>query len=195
VYVPKDKINTNKLPKMAKKENDNNPMVIIGGGPASESAIEALRKAGHKGKIVLITKDNLPPYDRTSLSKRWDCEKNNVTIRTPEFYEEYGIDILTDSTVNSIDYVNKTVNINNGQKVEYDKLLIASGCRNVPPNNVPKIPGLNMYSLRTLDDFHNIKQAIEGLHDRTVKNITVVGGGFIGWEIASTLKSTYKDKV
>lgn len=72
---------------MAKKENDNNPMVIIGGGPASESAIEALRKAGHKGKIVLITKDSLAPYDRTSLSKRWDCEKNNVTIRTPEFYK------------------------------------------------------------------------------------------------------------
>lgn len=71
---------------MAKKENDNNPMVIIGGGPASESAIEALRKAGHKGKIVLITKDNLPPYDRTSLTKRWDCSRENIVLRTKEFY-------------------------------------------------------------------------------------------------------------
>ena len=52
-----------------------------------------------------------------------------------------------------------------------------------------------MLSLRTLDDFHNIKQAIESIGDRDIKNITIVGGGFIGWEIASTLKSTYKNKI
>lgn len=71
---------------MAKKENDDNPMVIIGGGAAAEAALETLRRAGHKGKIVMITKDNIAPYDRTNLSKKWDCKESNIRIRSPEFY-------------------------------------------------------------------------------------------------------------
>lgn len=94
---------------MVKKENDSNPMVIIGGGPASEAALETLRKAGHKGKIVLITKDKMPPYDRTTLTKRWNCDKDNIRIRSDDFYKEYGIDLMTNSPVKSIDYENKQV--------------------------------------------------------------------------------------
>lgn len=128
-------------------------MVIIGGGPASESALEGLRKAGHKGKIVLITKDEFLPYDRTGLSKRWDCNKSNLNIRSKEFYNEYGIDILTNSPVKQIDYANKQVLLESGQKVDYEKLLIATGSENIPPNSIPKIPGLNMFQLRSINDF------------------------------------------
>lgn len=55
--------------------------------------------------------------------------------------------------------------------------------------------GMNMVSLRTFSDFENIKAAVEALNDRKIKNVTIVGGGFIGWEIASTLKQAYKDKI
>ena len=86
IHLPKNRVNTNKTPKMAKKENNANPMVIIGGGPASEAAMEAFRKAGHTGNITLITKDSLPPYDRTALSKRWNVEPDNVRTRKDSFY-------------------------------------------------------------------------------------------------------------
>lgn len=195
IHVPKSRVNKNKTPKMAKKLNDNNPMVIIGGGPASESALEGLRKAGHTGKIVLITKDEFIPYDRTGLSKRWDVTKTNLNIRSHEFYKEHGIDVMTNSPVKSIDYANKQVVLESGEKIDYEKLLIASGCENIPPNNIPKLPGLNMLQLRTIKDYENIKSSIEALNDRKIKNITIVGGGFIGWEIASTLQNAYKEKI
>ena len=144
---------------------------------------------------MLITKDDTTPYDRTGLSKRWDCSKSNLNIRPADFYKEYGIDVLTNSPVKAIDYAGKQVILESGQKVDYEKLLIASGCENVAPSNIPKIPGLKMLQLRSINDFENIKAGIEGLKDRDVRNITVVGGGFIGWEIASTLQAAYKEKV
>lgn len=60
---------------------------------------------------------------------------------------------MTESPVKSIDYANKQVILQTGKKVDYEKLLIASGCQNIEPTNIPKIPGLNMISLRSFSDF------------------------------------------
>jgi len=103
--------------------------------------------------------------------------------------ENNGIVVLTESTVTGIDYDNKNVKIEGKAPLSYDKLLIASGVR----NRVPKIDGLNnvhYHTLRSKQDYININEAIRA---SGVKNVTIIGGGFIGMETASAIKMTLKD--
>lgn len=97
--------------------------------------------------------------------------------------------MLKQSTVTNIDYANKSVAIEGKDSLSYDKLLIASGVR----NRVPPISGLSntkFYSLRSKQDYLNIHQAVVNAPN---KNVTIIGGGFIGMEVASAIKLAYKD--
>lgn len=90
-----------------------------------------------------------------------------------------------------IDYSTKTVKIQSKSPLSYDKLLIATGSI----NRFPNIPGLNetkFNDLRNIKDYEQINDAIRG---EGVKNITIIGAGFIGMEVASAIKLTLKDAV
>ena len=88
-----------------------------------------------------------------------------------------------------IDYVNKNVSIEGKDALSYDKLLIASGVRNRIPN-IQGLSSVKYYSLRNKQDYLNIHQA---LTDSPTKNVTIIGGGFIGMELASAIKLAHKD--
>lgn len=162
-------------------------MVIIGAGTAALSAAETLRKSGYKGYIYLVTRETDLPYDRTMLSKNLNSAPGN--IRNPQALENNGIVVVGSSNVTGIDYATKRVEIEGKEPLAYDKLLIASGMR----NKIPPIEGLNQvayHTLRNKQDFNKIKEALQA---PGVKNVTIIGGGFIGMEIASSVRAALKD--
>lgn len=119
-----------------------------------------------------------------------DGVKKPQPIRSESYYQENGIVFLGETTVTGIDYDKKNVNIQGQGHVSYDKLLIASGC----VNRFPPIPGLdktNYSSLRSLKDYEQINQAVRD----GVKNVTIIGGGFIGMELASAIKAALKENI
>ena len=85
--------------------------------------------------------------------------------------------------------------LSSGKTIPYEKLLISSGCDCVLPSSIPEVKGLQMLQLRSYKDFQNIKKSVEKFSDKKNIHVTIVGGGFIGWELASTIKSEYKGKV
>ena len=164
-------------------------IVIIGAGSAALSAAETLRKTGYKGYIYMVTKEADIPYDRTLLSKYLDGDYPPGAIRSSSALENNGIVVVSESTVTDIDYSNKNVQIAGKDPLSYDKLLIASGMR----NRIPPIKGLNdvsYYTLRNKKDYLEINKA---LREPGVKNVTIIGGGFIGMEIASSIRAGLKD--
>jgi NADPH-dependent 2,4-dienoyl-CoA reductase/sulfur reductase-like enzyme len=115
------------------------------------------------------------PYDRTGLSKGIGGSGPGE-IRNESSLENNGIFVLRESTVNSIDYQGKTVQIEGKESIKFDKLLIASGVK----NRIPAISGLSnstFFTLRNKQDYLGISEAVK---KPDVKNVTIIGGGFIG---------------
>lgn len=191
VSIPKSNWSSAPEYKELGKENveKDKKIVIIGAGSAGLSAAETLRKTGYKGYIYLVTKEADLPYDRTLLSKYLDASKPPGAIRNEQSLENNGIIVVKESTVTGINYEGKHVQIEGKEPLSYDKLLIASGMR----NKIPPIQGLNSvsyYSLRNKKDYAGINEALRA---PGVKNVTIIGGGFIGMEIASSIRLGLKD--
>ena len=133
--------------------------VIIGGGPAGLNCAETLRQSGFSGRVTMVSKEDIVPYDRTLLSKALAVgDANKWTLRPPEFLDNADIDIKLKSGVFSVKPDEKKVILDNGEKIFYDKLLIATGS-NVwkPPVEGLDLPGV--FSLRTNKDQASIKEA------------------------------------
>lgn len=165
--------------------NDERRVVIIGASMAGQSAAVELRKGGFEGEIILIGQEEHLPYDRPPLSKKiitgeWDLEK--IKLKDGDFYDDQKIQLKLGSQVTQIDVVDKSVTIAGGETIDYDVLVMATGGR---PRRLD-VPG------RDLEGIHQILQysdaiKIEEEIDDDVKNIIVVGGGFIGAEAAAAL--------
>ena len=136
-----------------------------------------------------MTKESYVPYDRTLLSKYLDGENPPGAIRNQEVLEENGIVLVPESNVTGIDYSAKNVEIEGQVALPYDKLLIASGMR----NKIPAIKGLNEVSYHTLRHKKDYLEINKALREPGVKNVTIIGGGFIGMEIASSIRAGLKD--
>ncbi|MCK6627499.1 MAG: FAD-dependent oxidoreductase [Anaerolineae bacterium] len=160
-------------------------MVIIGANLAGGVAAITLREEGFDGKIILIGAEPHPPYERPPLSKKYlQGEKSlaEITLRPAEFYAERTIETRLGVRARRIDPQVKTVELETGERIPYDKVLIATGVRNrklpVPGADLPGI-----YSLRDAADADFIRQeAVAG------RKAVLVGMGFIGSEVAATLR-------
>ena len=170
-------------PLMSKRDpNDKRRFVIIGGGPAGLSAAETLRQANYTGEILIISKDSALPYDRTVLSKWVPGDVSKIHLRSEEFLKEYDIDIKTQTGITGINKKEKSVTLDNGTTLNYDKLLIATGS----VASIPPIPGVDLphvYSLRSWDDMQRVTEKV-----KKSNNIVIVGGGFIGLETTAMYK-------
>jgi NADPH-dependent 2,4-dienoyl-CoA reductase/sulfur reductase-like enzyme/nitrite reductase/ring-hydroxylating ferredoxin subunit len=161
-------------------------IVIVGAGAAGNSAAEKLRRAGYLGKIALLGAEGTPPVDRPNLSKDYlagNAPEEWIPLRSPDFYAEQKIDLRTDARVESIDTKAKTVQIADGSKLAYDALLLATGA--APIN--PSLPGAllpHVFTLRTLADSRAIIEKSAG-----AKRAVIVGAGFIGLEVAASLRA------
>jgi 3-phenylpropionate/trans-cinnamate dioxygenase ferredoxin reductase subunit len=159
--------------------------VIVGAGVAGASAAEALRGAGFDGRLVLAGEEHEQPYERPPLSKRLlrgEVASDFVLLRSPEFYVTNSIELHLGDRVVHIDPRARRVEYASGAYVEYDKLLVATGGSprqlNVPGSDLPGV-----YYLRTLSQALALRKVFEH-HPR----VLVVGGGFIGCEVAASAK-------
>ena len=158
-------------------------IVVVGGGQAGGEAVECLRREGYDGELFLVTAECLPPYQRPPLSKDYlsgGCGLEGVLLHRDEFYAENRIKVLTGTEVVSIDPWAHRVRLAPGRRLNYDRLLLATGSRvrRLGDHQGAELSGV--YYLRTVEDSERIRTAM----DRPAR-IIVVGGGYIGLEVAS----------
>ncbi|MCC6456658.1 MAG: FAD-dependent oxidoreductase [Caldilineaceae bacterium] len=156
--------------------------LIVGGGMAAAAALEGIREVDSAGSIGLVTADNHAPYDRPPLSKSlWKGETTlDEIMRTiPD-----GVDLFPGRRVANLDVATKQVRDAQGEVYAYEKLLLATGAT---PRQLPFGAG-NILYYRTVDDY----QQLRSLADKHTKFV-VIGGGFIGSEIAAALAMQGKE--
>ena len=166
---------------MAAKES----YVIVGANLAGGSAAETLRREGFDGLIHLIGLEPDRPYDRPPLSKeylRGEKEREKLFFKPPEFYDEQEIGLRLGTGATRLDPAGQTVELDTGETLKYDKLLLATGGR----IRKLKVPGTDLeevYYLRTIGNSQRLAESI----NRSRKAV-VVGAGFIGSEVAASLR-------
>ena len=160
--------------------------VIIGASLAGGTAAATLRQEGFDGDLILIGEEQHPPYERPPLSKQYlrgEVAREKTFLRPSGFFASHNIQTMIGISARRVEPKKKFVELANGVPVAYDKLLIATGGR----NRRPPIPGIDLpgvYELRTLNDADRIRAAA-----REGKRVVVVGMGFIGSEVAASLRT------
>jgi 3-phenylpropionate/trans-cinnamate dioxygenase ferredoxin reductase subunit len=158
-------------------------VVIIGGGQGGFQTAASLRAEGYQERITLIGDEPGVPYQRPPLSKGFllgKQEQRHAELRPAPFYETQRIDLLT-GRVNAIDRAARRVTLDSGEQVEYDTLVLATGARN------RLLPHENVLHLRTLREAAEIRQRLAVAND-----VVVIGGGFIGLEVAAAARTLGK---
>lgn len=151
--------------------------LIAGAGLAGSRTAENLRSFGYDGRIVLVGAEPHPPYERPALSKELLAgTRRDVALRPDGFWDEHEIELLLGRHVESIDLERRVASID-GAPLEWDSLVLATG---VQPRRLDGPAGV--HHLRTLDDALAIRARLD---ERS--RVVVVGAGFVGGEVASTL--------
>lgn len=167
--------------------SDNRTFVIAGGGAGGNAAAEELRRAGFRGKIVILSDVPEPPVDRPNLSKDYldgHAKPEWIPLRGKDWYAQRDIELRLNTRVQSIDPQAHTVTPEIGEPIHYDKLLLATGGKPRQLSNVPGADLRGVYTLRTLGDADQIIEAAE-----QGKKAVVIGASFIGMEVAASLGS------
>ena len=165
--------------------------VIVGAGMAGATAAITLREAG-PDRITLIGMEPEPPYERPPLSKaylRGEVTFDRALVRPASFYAEHAITAMFGTCAVRVDPSQRSVELEDGRRVRYDRLLVATGGRNRPL----RLPGADLqgiYGLRTVRDANRIREAMGG-----GRRAVVVGMGFIGCEVAASLRNKGLDVV
>ncbi len=163
----------------------NERIAIVGAGQAAAQAVETLRKRGHSGTITLIGDEDLLPYQRPPLSKKFlagSMERDRLLLRHAAHYLEHGIDLRLGFAAVSIDRARRSVALADGSAVEYDRLLLATGTE---PRRIA-LPGAQLagvHYLRRVADVDRLRaELVPG------KRGVIIGGGYIGLEVAATCR-------
>jgi 3-phenylpropionate/trans-cinnamate dioxygenase ferredoxin reductase component len=160
------------------------PIVVIGANLAGSSAATTLRREGHDGPVIVIGDEPHPPYQRPPLSKaylRGTRDLDDILLHAPEHFDEHDIELRLGVRVQHLDTAQRRVVLDDGQQLDYHRLLLATGGR----NRRPPIPGIDLpgvFDLRTVADADAIRAAAPD-GGRAV----VVGMGLIGSEVAASL--------
>ena len=161
-------------------------MVIVGAGQAGGRAALTLREAGHRGPILLLGQEPHAPYERPPLSKGFlagDRDLASATIATDEALQAAGIDFRPSTIVTRIDVTDRMIAVQDGTLIAYDKLLLATG-REPRRLAVPcAVDGL-VHVLRDIEDCRRLQRVL-----RPGAHAAIVGGGFIGLEVAASARA------
>lgn len=158
-------------------------IVIVGGGLAAASAAEELRKLGYDGSLTILGSEPYPPYERPPLSKAvllGQATPESAQRHPAAWYAENGVDLITDSTATAIDLAAQQVRTGAGS-FDYDRLLLATGAS---PRRLALADeaGAEVAYLRTLPD-------ALALRDRLTERLLIIGGGWIGLEVAAAARA------
>ncbi|MDP4302724.1 NAD(P)/FAD-dependent oxidoreductase [Leptothrix discophora] len=165
------------------------PILIIGAGQAATFAAEALRSGGHVGEITLLGDEPIGPYHRPPLSKAWLAGQSGdaqLALRPPAMLEKKQIRLRTGSRVVAIDRAAATVTLADGETLPWAGLVLATGAsaRRLP------IPGVDTPGVCVLRSKADADGLAAGLADCRAQGrpLVVIGGGFIGLEVAATAR-------
>lgn len=159
--------------------------VIVGASLAGGRAAETLRQEGFDGKVVLIGAEPERPYERPPLSKdvlRGDASEEKAFLRPAEFYAENAIELRLGTTAERLVPSERAIALAGGDRIRYDKLLIATGA-GVRRLNVPGVDLPGVHYLRTIRDARAIRDATA-----SASRVVVIGAGFIGAEVAASCR-------
>ncbi|KAG8002048.1 Apoptosis-inducing factor 3 [Nibea albiflora] len=129
-------------------------ILLIGGGPAALVCAETLRQNCYQGRIIMITRDKLPPFDKPKLSKAMNVDSSSILLRPSDFFQQYGIDVWTQKEVVSVNTDGKKVKLSDGTLQNYDQLLISTGCRARPLS----CPGSDLKGVKLLQSYEDAKE-------------------------------------
>ncbi|HET8590838.1 MAG TPA: FAD-dependent oxidoreductase [Nakamurella sp.] len=166
-------------------------MVIVGGGLAAAKAAETLRGEGFDGDVVVITAEDVPPYERPPLSKgvlTGSDADDVIFVHDEQWYRDQKIDLREGVRATAVDRAGRTVALSDGSTVGYDKLLLATGSA---PRKL-RAPGADLdgvHYLRTKRNSDALKQALSAGDKRVV----VVGAGWIGLDVASAARGYHNE--
>lgn len=159
-------------------------IVIVGASLAGVSAAEELRERGYDGELLLVGAEQHLPYDRPPLSKAvlaGEAIFEACLLRPESVYEELEVELALGSRARSLDLHERRITLENERSYGFDGLVIATGATPIELPG-PRLEGV--HTLRTIDDAEAIESCLAD-----VANLTVIGGGFIGAEVAATVRS------
>lgn len=182
------------------KDNPNAHCVIIGGGHAAASLGPTVRAKGWQGKITIVSEEGLVPYHRPPLSKDYfaqclngseeerDTARKGLYIRKPDFYEKKNINFKLNARATRIDREKKTLELDNGEKLSYDKLALATGATprklNIPGSDLDGI-----FYMRGIQDADAVIKSVSAqIKKQQTSKAVIIGGGYIGLEAAASLR-------
>jgi 3-phenylpropionate/trans-cinnamate dioxygenase ferredoxin reductase component len=161
--------------------------VVVGGGLAGARAAATLREEGFDGRVVLVGAEAERPYERPPLSKeylRGEADRAVIYVHEdPNYYAEHDIELRSGQAVTALDPGAGEVELDGGERLGYDKLLLAPGAE---PRRL-RVPGADLdgiHYLRTVDDSDALRARIEG-----GGAVVVVGAGWIGAEVAASART------
>jgi len=164
-------------------------IVIVGGGLAAARTAEQLRRSEFTGRITIVSDEAHLPYDRPPLSKEvLRKEVDDVALKPREFYDEKDIILRLGAAATGLDATAQTVTLADGTVLGYDELVIATG---LVPRRIPAFPDLEgVRVLRSFDESVALRE-----HATEAQHAVVIGAGFIGCEVAASLRSLGVDVV
>ena len=164
-------------------------IVIVGGGLAAARTAEQLRRAEYTGPIMIVSDEVHLPYDRPPLSKEvLRKEVDDVALKPRDWYDENDITLRLGSAATSLDTHEQTVTLDDGTVLGYDELVITTG---LVPRRIPAFPDLEgIRVLRSFDESMALRE-----HASAARRAVVIGAGFIGCEVAASMRGLGVDVV
>lgn len=160
--------------------------VIVGGGAAGFAAAETLRREGFAGAIIMLSSDCAMPVDRPNLSKDYlagNAPEDWLPLRGEDYYHDAGIDLRLNTNVSAIDPKTRSVTLGNGDKLPFDRLLLATGAEPIKLQ-IPGAEQPHVHTLRSVADSRAIIKAAG-----SARRVLVIGASFIGLEVAASLRA------
>ena len=160
--------------------------VIVGAGLAGAGTAEALRTGGFTGRVVLLGEETERPYNRPPLSKDYlqgKSEKDKIYVHPKRWYAEHDVELRVDTRVIGLELAAHHVSVTGGERIGYDKLLLATGSA-VRRLSIPGAEFDGVYYLRDPADGEAIKAALAA-----AERVAIIGGGWIGLETAAAARA------
>ncbi|PPK84284.1 NAD/ferredoxin-dependent reductase-like protein [Neolewinella xylanilytica] len=158
--------------------------VVVGGGTAAAYAVEAIRSADREGSILMLGEEELPPYDRTKVSKNFmqgDDSVYSLPLRDADFYTKIGVTFRAGARVQKLHLQRKEITLANDERITYDRVLMATGGK---PRQLD-VPGADLKGVHTIREAKDALETCKKAGKET--RVVIIGGSFIGLETAMSL--------
>jgi 3-phenylpropionate/trans-cinnamate dioxygenase ferredoxin reductase subunit len=171
-------------------------VIVVGAGQAAAQLCLSLRAGGFAGRIRMIGAERFPPYQRPPLSKKFLTERRapqTLLLRPETLWRDQSVELVLDTTVAALDLERQTVSTvdrrGRSEELAYGTLVLATGTR-ARELAAPGAGLAGVFSLRSIDDVHRLRPALDA-----AGRIVIVGGGYIGLEVAAVMRQESRDVV